>query len=164
MIRRSLVLALSSALVFGCATTVGKFRRAVREPGEKLADMPGKVAKQYACAEKKHKPFFELERNEINPNRLTPGSKFNHRIVYAMCPRHATEVVEGTLHTRIRFKGRVIVDDKVDHFEIKPGRWVVDSFVRLPKAAEPGIYALEMRFQSASIRLNERLNFGVEPE
>jgi len=164
LIQRLLAFALCAVLSAGCATTVGKLRRAVREPGEKLADMPDEVAQQYACGKKKHKPFFVLERNEINPDRLTPGSEFNHRVVYAMCPKHLTQVVDGTLHTRILFKGRVIVDDEVKRFEIKPGRWVVDSFVRLPDAAEPGIYALELRFQSASIHLDEHKSFGVAPD
>ena len=149
----------------GCATPVwvGKLRCAVREPGQELVDLPEKVERQYDCKEKKL-PFFRLEKNELNPNRVRPGGEFNHRMVYAMCPRNPTEVVEGTLVTRIRFKGRPIVTETLDPFEIKPGRWIVDSFIALPENAEVGVYALELHFTSegSEIEIDEGITFGVD--
>jgi len=151
--------------VAGCATPVwvGKIRRATREPGQELVDLPGKVERQYDCEEKKL-PFFRLEKNELNPNRVRAGGEFNHRMVYAMCPENPTDVVEGTLVTLIRFKGRPIVTEALEPFEIKPGRWIVDAFIALPEDAEEGVYALELRFTSkgAEIEIDEGLTFGVD--
>ena len=149
----------------GCATPVwvGKIRRATREPGQELVDLPGKVERQYDCDEKKL-PFFRLEKNELSPSRVRAGGEFNHRIVYAMCPENPTDVVEGTLVTRIRFKGRPIVTETLEPFEIKPGRWIVDAFIALPENAEEGVYALELRFTSdgAEIEIDEGITFGVD--
>jgi hypothetical protein len=160
--RAAAVLALAALLlVSGCAHTLGELRRALREPGEKLVDLPDDVSHEYRC-EERHLPFFALERHELNPLRVQAGAEFNHRIVYALCPARPTEVVRGTLVTRIRFKGRVIVREELDRFELKPGRWIVDAFVRLPDSAEVGIYALEVLFESRAVRLEERITFGVD--
>jgi hypothetical protein len=149
----------------GCTTPVwvGKLRRALREPGQELVDLPEKVARQYDCDDKKL-PFFRLEKNELNPIRVRPGGEFNHRMVYVMCPTNPTEVITGTLVTRIRFKGKAIVTDTVEPFEIKPGRWIVDAFIALPEKVEVGVYALELRFTSKSseISIEEGITFGVD--
>jgi hypothetical protein len=159
-----LVLVLGALLLAsGCAQTLGTLRRALREPGEKLVALPDDVSREYECTGR-HLPFFALERHELNPLRLEAGAEFNHRMVYALCPARPTEVVSGTLTTRIRFKGRVIVRERLDAFELKPGRWIVDAFVRLPESAEAGIYALEVIFDGGEVHLDERITFGVEAD
>ncbi|MDX1649522.1 MAG: hypothetical protein R3263_06680 [Myxococcota bacterium] len=163
--RRALpLLAAGLALVLatGCAQTLGQVRRALREPGEQLVALPDDVSEEYECAAR-NLPFFSLERHELNPLRLHAGDEFNHRMVYALCPARPTEVVRGSLTTRIRFKGRVIARERLEPFELKPGRWIVDAFVRLPEDAEAGIYALEVVFEGGSVRVDERITFGVEP-
>jgi len=161
--RRLAVLTLTLALLgqAGC-TTVGQLKRAMREPGEQLIALPDDVASRYEC-ESRRLPYFVLERNEINPARLEPGAEFNHRLVYALCPSEPTAVVVGNLRTRIRYKGRVIVDDRGQRFEIKPGRWAVDAFVRLPDDASPGIYSVEVGFESPRVAFRESATFGIEP-
>lgn len=160
--RRAACLLLAALLLgaSGC-TMVGQLRRALRHPGEELVSLPGKVEEKYDC-ESRHLPYFVLERNEINPDRLRPGAEFNHRLVYALCPTSPTAVVVGKLRTRIRFRGRVLVDDRGQRFEIKPGRWAVDAFVRLPDDAEAGVYALEVDFESKQVAFSETATFGVD--
>ena len=97
--------------------------------------LPEAIAVEYDC-ETRPLPHFQLERNEVNPVRVRAGDEFNHRLVYALCPTRPTDVVAGELTTRIRFKGRSLVVDRIPGFEIKPGRWIVDAFVRLPESAE----------------------------
>jgi hypothetical protein len=160
--RRTLALVLC-VMLSGCASSqlVGRMRRASREQGEKLLDLPDKVEKRYACRERVL-PWFKLERNEINPQRVEPGSRLNHRIEYSLCPKSATAVVTGTLTTRVRFKGEVVLLEEISGFEFKPGRWRVDSFVVLPPEAEPGVYALEVHFAEGNVLLNQSLTFGVD--
>ena len=67
----------------------------------------------------------------------------------------------GQLSTRIRFKGAPIVRQTQTHYEIKPGRWVVDAFIELPEGAEPGIYAFEIEFESLRLRFEKSLTFLV---
>jgi len=151
------------AVLSGCAGSqwLGKTRRAMRDPGEHLVDLPDQVAREYEC-DHRALPHLELERNEINPTRVRPGDALNHRIVYALCPTAATEVLSGTLTTQVRFKGRIVMRDRVPGYEFKPGRWRVDTFVRLPEDAETGVYALEIRFEEGNVRLAESLTFGVD--
>lgn len=148
------------AALSGCAHPMGRMRQAFREPGEKLTDLPDAVARDLGCAERPL-PHVALERNEINPERVRAGGEFNHRLVYALCPAEPTAVVAGTLTTRIRFKGRVLVTDRVEGYELKPGRWIVDSSVALPPSAEPGVYALEWDFEGPGVNEGATATFGV---
>ncbi len=162
--RRSLLAAAMTGLLLvnlGCAQWVGSMRRAMRAPGERLVDLPDRVARDYDCDERSL-PFFQLEAHQVNPIRVNPGTEFNHHVVYVLCPVAPTEVVTGRLVTRIRFKGEAQVIEEVAGYEMKPGRWAVDAFVRLPGDAESGVYALELVFESEPIQLEERITFGVE--
>jgi hypothetical protein len=79
-----------------------------------------------------------------------------------MCPARPTQVVRGTLDTRILFKGGAIAREQVEGYELKPGRWVVDWFVSLPPGAEAGVYALQIEFKSSKVRFDETLSFAVD--
>ena len=162
--RRFTTLAVWVALgVAGCAPShfLGSARRALREPCEHLVALPQEIADEYDCATRPL-PHFQLERNEVNPVRVRAGAEFNHRIVYVLCPTSPTAVVPGRFTTRIVFKGRDLVVESIPNFEIKPGRWIVDAFVRLPENAETGVYALEIGFSSKTIQFDESVTFGVE--
>jgi len=137
-------------------------RVALREPGEVNKTMPDKVADEYHC-EKRGLPFFKIEKTQLLPERAKPGDELAHRIVYVMCPRQVTEVVPGTLDTRILFKGKVIFRETISQ-ELKPGRWVVDTMIPLPEGAEPGVYALQLDFLSKQGNLNERSDFIVKSD
>lgn len=156
------ILALLSILLStGCAQVLGNMRRAWRQPGERLVDLPDRVAQQYACDERTL-PFFLLESHELNPVRVRPGTEFNHHLEYILCPASPTEVVTGRLTTRIRYRGKSQVIEEIPRYELKPGRWVVDAFILLPEDAEAGVYALELVFDSKSIRFKKSITFGVE--
>ena len=144
------------ALSLGCAN----FTRSFRKPGEKIHAFPEEVWSEYDCQSQK-RPFFIIEQNELVPSTVAAGGAFNHRMIYAMCPRQPTEVVTGTLHTRIRYRGNPILREATDSYEIKPGRWVVDAEVSLPPDAEPGVYAYEIGFQGSGVRFEKRLTFIV---
>jgi hypothetical protein len=126
----------------------------------RLEDFPESVWEEYDC-QKQARPFFVIERNELVPARVDAGGEFSHRLVYAMCPDNPTEVVSGRLLTRIRYRGEPIVRETTEAYEIKPGRWVVDSTVTLPRDAHPGVYAYELAFQSMDVTFEKRLTFVV---
>jgi hypothetical protein len=154
------LLALALLLAPACTTTRGKVVKLFRQPGEVIRDFPEVVWEEYDCGLQR-RPFFVVEENELVPQRVRAGSDFNHRFVYVMCPQQRTEVVAGRLLTRIRFKGRPIVRQNEEVWEIKPGRWVVDTSVELPESAEPGVYAYELAFESDSIAFEKHLTFIV---
>ena len=158
---KALVVGLGLAVALGCAGVLGKLQRSLRSPGERLTSVPDDVWSEYKCGEQKL-PLFRLEQSELVPQRVTAGEDVNHRIVYALCPTEPTAVIEGTLQTRILFKGKPLSRDADGHYEIKPGRWVVDTFIQIPPQAETGIYSVEVQFMSETVSFREERSFAVE--
>jgi len=158
--RKVVAATIAVALCAGCASARWSVIKHFRDPGESLVAFPEAVWEEYDC-ENQQRPFFIVEKNELMPDRVAPGGDFGHRFVYVMCPNLPTEVVQGDLVTRIRFKGSPIVQRKDELYEIKPGRWVVDSIVHLPEQAEAGIYAYEFEFESGSLQFDKSLTFVV---
>ena len=155
---KALTATLALLYALGCAA----IQKSLREPGEKLKSFPDAVWEEYDCDTQK-RPFLVVEKSDLVPNRLKPGGEFAHRLVYSMCPQHSTEVVRGRLQMSIRFKGALIVRDADFSYEIKPGRWVVDSFIALPENAEPGVYAYEVEFDSSQVDFEKSSTFVVGP-
>ena len=159
IVRLVLTLALLGAP--GCLSLRHQLDRPFREPGERLWTFPDKVWSEYEC-DRKDLPFFEIERLELRPRRLHAGDEFGHRFVYVLCPDRLTGVVTGLFQTRILHRGQVIVEDRKPKYDLKPGRWVIDTFVRLPQSAETGVYAMEFAFQSGTVSFSRSLTFAVE--
>jgi hypothetical protein len=132
----------------------------MREPGEELETFPEPVAAEYHC-DKRPLPFVQVELNELLPQRVRAGQEFAHRTVYVMCPAQPTQVLPGKLTTRILHRGNAIFQEQID-YEVKPGRWVVDTRIPLPAEAAPGIYALEVNFANPKATFETRATFSVE--
>ena len=144
----------------GCASVRYTLQKTFRQPGERLGSFPDVVWLEHDCQAKKL-PYFIIEENELMPPRVRAGGEFSHRLIYAMCPSRPTEVVEGSLSTRIRFKGSPIFGETTTGYEIKPGRWVLDSRVELPEDVEQGVYAYEVSFRGGKITFNKISTFIV---
>ncbi len=154
---------LAVSLAIGCQTSqrlAGQAQRMLRPPGEKLEALPERVAEEYRC-DRVARPFLRLESSEIVPARVAAGDSVNHRMVYALCAARPTDVVRGALETRILHAGRVVVHDRNARYELRPGRWVVDATVEIPEAAEDGVYAIEVVFDSRSVRFRDEKTFAV---
>ncbi|MEZ4218228.1 MAG: hypothetical protein R3E88_17200 [Myxococcota bacterium] len=150
------VAALAGLLGAGCV----RMQLELREPGEHNRGFPDDIADEYHC-EKRPLPFFQVEETELLPERVSPGDEFNHRLQYVMCPKDDTQVVSGTLYTRILYKGKAILTESTQR-DLQPGRWIVDSFITLPQSAEPGVYALQSEFKSKYGNFDSRATFLVE--
>ena len=158
--RTKVIALIAMALCVGCASARWSVVKHFRDPGESLDAFPEIVWKEYDCENQK-RPFFIVEKNELMPEKVVPGGDFGHRFVYVMCPNLPTEVVQGELSTRIRFRGSPIVQETDTLYEIKPGRWVIDAIVHLPEQAESGIYAYEFEFDSDPLTFKKSLTFVV---
>jgi len=154
---------LIAGLALGCASVRWSFQKALRKEGTENQGFPEVVWEQYDCGTQL-RPFFVVETNELVPPKVKAGGEFNHRMVYAMCPKKATGVVPGKLSTRIRYKGRAIVLSTDAAYEIKPGRWVVDAFVEIPADAEPGVYSYEVVFKGKGLAFDKALTFLVKSD
>ncbi len=158
---KALAIGLCLVAGLGCQTMIGQVQRSLRSPGEKLASVPDEVWSEYDCAAQAL-PVFKLEDAQLVPDRVSAGENVNHRLVYALCPTEPTTVIEGALSTRILHKGRPVVRQTDAHYEIKPGRWVVDTFIQIPREAETGIYSVEVQFESEKVSFREERSFAVE--
>jgi hypothetical protein len=155
-----MIAVIAMALCLGCAAARWSVVKHFRDPGAALQAFPEEVWAEYDCENQK-KPFFVIEKNDLLPERVAAGSDFGHRLVYVMCPEHSTEVIQGKLTRRIRFKGAPIVEKNDPIYEIRPGRWVVDAIVHLPDEAPLGIYAYELEFNSDPVAFEKSLTFVV---
>ena len=160
-IAQRLLLTLALLTAPGCVALRHQLDRPFRKPGERMWTFPDKVWSEYEC-DRKELPFFEIERLELRPRRLRAGEEFEHRFAYVLCPDRRTGVVTGKFQTRILHRGKVIVEDSKPRYDLKPGRWVIDTFVRLPQSAEVGLYAVEFAFQSGPVSFSRSIDFAVE--
>ncbi len=159
--RQALAVLMAAVLGTGCMSVMSVIDRPFREPGEHLKAFPEKVWKQYEC-DKQPLPFFKIEQLDLSPRRVKPGEQFKQRLVYALCTAASTGVVTGRFETRIMYRGHAVVHEGDSQYDLKPGRWVIDSFVRLPEEAEVGIYAFELEFKSDLIEFEKSMTFAVE--
>jgi hypothetical protein len=129
-------------------------------PGEKLLTDPDRVWAEYQCSKQKL-PFVQVEENRIIPPQLARGQEFDHHLVYVMCSNNQRQAVTGILYTRIRLGGRTIATDADRRFNLKPGRWSIDTFITIPATAAPGDYSLEIDFKGKTAKFRQTQDFAV---
>ena len=135
-------------------------QKEMRVPGEKLLVHPDAVWNEFNCG-KKVRPFVSVEKQELLPPETYPGEEFNHRFIYVMCPVGPARVITGNLYRRVYYKGRMIFQDVSKGFKIKPGKWNVDAFIKVPEQAKVGIYSVEVSFSSAQTQFIKSQNLVV---
>ena len=135
------------ATLSGCTSLYQQAVAALRKPGEQITASPDQVWQDFDCR-KRERPFVRTESMEVVPEMIKPGGRVNYRITYVMCPTKPSEVIRTRVSRRMLFKGEQVAHNVNDAFELKPGRWVVDSFFTLPKDSPLGVYALEVSFDA----------------
>ena len=133
--------------VSGCTTLYQRALAAMRQPGEHIETSPDQVWGDLKCAERQ-RPFVRVESMEVVPEMMNPGDRANYRIVYVMCPLNPSEIVKARVLRKILFKGEQVASNVNEALELKPGRWVVDSFFTLPPESPLGVYSLEVNLET----------------
>jgi hypothetical protein len=152
---------LTTVALSGCSSMVyQQALSAIRRPGEHVRTSPDQVWNDLKCAERE-RPFVWFESLEIVPNLIKPGYRTNYRIVYVMCPLGPSEVIKTRVGRRILFKGEEVANNVNDAFELKPGRWVVDSFFTLPRESPLGVYSLEVSFETSNRKAHKKVGSFV---
>ena len=131
------------------------------EPGEKLDKHPQDVWTDENCSSKRL-PYFRLDDNKISPSTIAPGKTINHRFIYTMCSKNPGGTIPGRLRHQIYFQSQVVNTDVVNDFQIKPGRWIVDSHLNVPAEASPGVYYLQVDFNGAGAHFKKGVRFVVK--
>lgn len=124
-----------------------KFKRSIRKPGEKMVSSPEETSKKYFCNRSRSNTIF-IEKSYITPNRVKPGEEINHRIRYAKCP-DSPSIINGKINRKVSYSGAELFED-ITQYSFKPGTWVIDIFIEVPKEASYGNYRLD-----SVISLNE---------
>jgi hypothetical protein len=130
-----------------CAPVYQQAIAAMRRPGERIATTPDRVWREFDC-ESRARPFVQAESLQLVPERIRPGGRINYRIVYVMCPVQPSQVIAIPVFRKLLHNGQQVASSVKENFEIKPGRWVVDAFFTLPANSPPGVYTLEVSFES----------------
>ncbi len=148
------IVLLLSGIIVSCSQVVYTVKMSMRKPGERLVLHPAKAFKKYGCADRR--PFLKLINYEVLPPEVAPGEEVNQHVEYLFCPERPSQVEAGILRRRIYYKGEVTFEDIDAGFELKPGVWALDAFIKVPENAPEGVYYLEVRFKSRSRRLSFR--------
>ena len=135
--------------LYGCSAIHQQIVAGARQPGDQIATTPETVLKESNCA-KRRRPFAQLESLQVLPEKVKPGARVNYRVVYVMCPLKLAESTKTRVTRNMFFKGEQVARNVKDHFELKPGRWIVDSFFTLPADSPMGVYALEVAFDTSN--------------
>jgi len=150
--------------VSACSAIYQQVVATSRQPGEQIASTPDKVWQELNCANRK-RPFVQVEAMEVLPEMIKPGGRVNYRLVYVLCPLKPSEVLKTRLVRNMFFKGERVAGNVKDSFDLKPGRWIVDSFFTLPPESPFGVYALEVGFETPDRQPHKQIrSFVVSDE
>ena len=144
----------------GCTPLYQRALASMRQPGEQIETSPDQVWDDLECA-KRQRPFVRVESMEVVPEMMNPGDRVNYRIIYAMCPLNPSEVVKARVLRKILFKGEQVASNVNDALELKPGRWVVDSFFTLPPESPVGVYSLEVNLETPDRKTQKKVRSFV---
>lgn len=145
----------------GCVAIQQQIVAAARQPGNTMVTTPEKVSQERNCA-KREQPFVQVESMEILPEMVKPGGRVNYRLVYMMCP---VKKFSDTMRTRVShnmfFQGEQVARNLNDAFELRAGRWAVDSFFTLPPESPLGVYALEVGVEAPGGQIQKQVRSFV---
>jgi hypothetical protein len=128
----------------GCTAIHQQIVAAARQAGEKVVTTPEKVVQESKCA-KREQTVVHFESLEVLPETVKPGARVNYRLIYVMCPlKKFSETVKARVTRNMLFNGEQVAHNVKEIFELKAGRWAVDSFFTLPPESPLGVYALEV--------------------
>ena len=105
--------------------------------------------------------MLRLEETWVLPEAVTPGNEVTHRIRYAFCPAIPSGTFKGSIIRTVLFKGKKLFHTSTD-YEFKPGTWIVDAFIGIPKEVKSGAYALEVVLKYADQTTKETKSFIVK--
>jgi hypothetical protein len=144
----------------GCSAIYQQVVAASRQPGEQIATTPDKLWQELDCGNRE-RPFVRAESMEVVPEMIKPGGRVNYRLIYVMCPKKPSETIKTRVTRTMLFKGEQVARNVNEAFEIKPGRWVVDSFFTLPVDSPLGVYALEVGFEAPNGQAHKQVRSFV---
>jgi hypothetical protein len=145
-------IAISLLAVMGCSATL-------RKPGETMVSTPEKTRETLSCASQKN-VLLQLEDVVVLPEVVSPGKEINQRTRYALCPVAPSATLRGQIVRTVLFKGKVMVRDTTD-YEFKPGTWVIDVKIGIPKDAASGAYTMDIKLHYHRKVIRETKSFMV---
>jgi hypothetical protein len=149
----------------GCTAIHQQIVAAGRQAGEKVVTTPEKVVQESQCA-KREQSFVHFESLEVLPETVKPGARVNYRLIYVMCPlKKFSDTMKARVTRNMLFKGEQVAQNVKEIFELRAGRWAVDSFFTLPPESPLGVYALEVGLETPGGHSHKEVrNFVVSDE
>ena len=112
-----------------------------RGSGQKLLVRPSATESIEGC-ENRELPFFRVLDSSVEPERLPPGGRFSHRVVYALCPADLAAQLLAIVTRQLRGRAGLVLVDQTDGLRLRPGTWASDEELAVPPNTDPGRYNL----------------------
>ena len=123
------------------AAPLGQLLPPGRGSGHKLLTRLAATESVEGC-DSRQLPYFRVVDSDVYPARLPPGGRFSHRLVYALCPAGPDAELTATVTRELRGSAEVVLADKADGFQLRPGTWASDEELAVPPNADPGRYTV----------------------
>jgi hypothetical protein len=138
----------------GCAST--------RSPGEKMVRTPEETQREYSCVPSR-KPVLTIEEVRVLPDVVAGGKEVevNQRLRYAFCPSIRPETFTGNITRTVIRDGKILFRDTTN-YEFKPGTWIVDAFIGIPREAKSGVYGLDIVLGYMNQKVKASSSFAVK--
>jgi hypothetical protein len=161
---------LSLTLLTACATvntrSIGELLKDVKSetqlafhrPGVRQLNTGAEVLGETACAGQLRPTVTE---HELIPSRLAAGREVGMRWVYVWCSPDGTQQRIGAVSYQVLHNGAVVWNSGQGDMEIRPGRWVINNLVTVPKQAPAGSYQWVVKVDGRSLSLRTSADFMV---
>src|SRR6185369_16529465 len=75
-------------------------------PDNKSASSLEQTRIRYSCT--RNNTYFNIEKSELTPEMVSPGSRIKHVLRYAFCAPAESAKVQGILTRKIKYKGKEV--------------------------------------------------------
>jgi hypothetical protein len=132
-----------------------------RGSGQKLLARLAATASIEAC-DRRDLPFFRVLESNGDRERLPPGDRLSHRLVYALCPADVAAELTATVKRELRGSAGVLLVDRADGLRLRPGTWAIDEELAVPRDAVTGRYTVNTTVVFGGIEWTEQTELLIE--
>lgn len=125
-----------------------------------LARLPATESSQ--DCDNRQLPFFRVLESNVEPERLQPGGRFSHRVVYALCPADPTARLTAIVIRQLRGSAGSVLVQETDNLQLRPGTWASDEELAVPADTAPGRYRVTMTMTFGGRAWTEETDLLIE--
>lgn len=132
------------------------------DPGKKLVVLPAEVWALEQC-DTRDLPYLRLDDSGVTPKTVKAGEPIRYRFAYTACVPAQPGYILGRFQTTIFHEKQKLSTRYDDGYPVETGRLIVDTEIKVPKAAEPGNYSVQAALSVNDRSLTDSVSFNVVP-